>query len=56
VNWRYINIVTGSFGGTSTSYITFMARESEKEDTDIVEYQAKVAKQLTRKSYPVFLF
>lgn len=34
-------------------YITFMARESEEEDT-LVEYQAKVAKKLTRKSYPIF--
>lgn len=45
--------VTGSFAGTWTSYITFMAKESEEDDT-LVEYQAKVAKKLKRKTYPIF--
>ncbi|KAG7575198.1 Cystatin-related plant [Arabidopsis suecica] len=50
---RRTSWITSSFCGTCTSYITFMARESEEEDT-LVQYQAKVAKKLTRKSYPIF--
>ncbi|CAH2071765.1 unnamed protein product [Thlaspi arvense] len=46
--------VTESFCGTWTSYITFMARETEEEEATLVEYQAKVEKKLSRKSYPIF--
>ncbi|KAG7589634.1 Transposase MuDR plant [Arabidopsis suecica] len=44
--------LTVSFTGTWVSYITFLAKESEDDDT-LVEYQAKVAKKLRRKSYPM---
>ncbi|CAL9233119.1 unnamed protein product [Arabidopsis halleri] len=37
--------VTGSFTGRWVSYITFMAKESEDDDT-LVEYQTKVVKKL----------
>ncbi|CAH8273283.1 unnamed protein product [Arabidopsis lyrata] len=45
--------VTGSFTGSWVSYITFMAKESEDDDT-LVEYQAKVVKKLKCKTYPMF--
>ncbi|CAD5327037.1 unnamed protein product [Arabidopsis thaliana] len=45
--------VTGSFTGRWVSYITFMAKESEDDDT-LVEYQAKVVKKLQCKTYPMF--
>ncbi|XP_006396586.2 nuclear polyadenylated RNA-binding protein 3, partial [Eutrema salsugineum] len=54
VKLDHIVRVTESFCGTWTSYITFMARESEEEEATLVEYQAKVAKKLKRKSYPIF--
>lgn len=46
--------VTEAFFGRWISYITFMARESEEEGATLVEYQAKIVKQLERKSYPIF--
>ncbi|XP_010467433.1 PREDICTED: uncharacterized protein LOC104747490 [Camelina sativa] len=47
--------MTGSSPGSWTaSYISFMAKESDEDDT-LVEYQAKVAKKKSeRKTYPIF--
>ncbi|CAE6138171.1 unnamed protein product [Arabidopsis arenosa] len=50
-----VRVTQGPFFMQPTSYITFMAKESEEDDT-LVEYQAKVAKKLNpkRKTYPMF--
>ncbi|CAL9233122.1 unnamed protein product [Arabidopsis halleri] len=50
-----VRVTQGPFFLQPTSYITFMAKESEEDDT-LVEYQAKVAKKLNpkRKTYPMF--
>ncbi|CAE6138125.1 unnamed protein product [Arabidopsis arenosa] len=53
VTLDHIVRVTGSFTGRWVSYITFMAKESEDDDT-LVEYQAKVVKKLRCKTYPMF--
>lgn len=53
VKLDHIVRVTGSFTGRWVSYITFMAKEYEEQDT-LVEYQAKVVKILKRKTYPFF--
>ncbi|XP_056861972.1 LOW QUALITY PROTEIN: uncharacterized protein LOC130509798, partial [Raphanus sativus] len=53
VKMDHVVRVTEAFFGRWISYITFMARESEERST-LVEYQAKIVKQLERKSYPIF--